>query len=184
MLMSNVAAGRALRPRCASVCFVAGALALAMQCGSAEAATPRKIVLIAGTVHQGTGGHPAGTHEYELSARLLKQSLVQAPGLAPIKCEVHVGGWPTDPKTLDDADTIVLISDGADRNEQDHPLLVGDRMKVLEKQMKRGCGLVVLHWTVFVPAEKGGEQFLDWVGGYFDYERGTPAGGKSWYSKI
>src|SRR3954469_20638333 len=123
MWMSNRAAGCAGSLRSSWVCLIAGALALVGMSGWAEAATPRKIVLIAGTVHQGPGGHPAGTHEYELSARLLKQSLLRAPGLAPIKCEVHVGCWPTDPQTLDDADTIVLISDGADRNEQDHPLL-------------------------------------------------------------
>jgi putative heme-binding domain-containing protein len=157
-------------------------MALAAISGRAEAATPRKIVLIAGTVHQGPGGHPAGTHEYELSARLLKQSLLHAPDIAPIKCEVHVDGWPGDPKTLDDADTIVVISDGADRNERDHPLLVDDRLSALEKQMDRGCGLVALHWTLFVPREHGGEQFLDWIGGYFDYQSGDTA--NRWYSRI
>src|SRR3954453_17373578 len=135
MLMSNLDNCGGRGGRWGWMRFVAGALALAVVGGSVEAAMPPKIVLIAGTVHQGPGGHPAGTHEYELSARLLKQSLLHATGLAPIKCEVHVGGWPTDPKTLDDADTIVLISDGADRNEQDHPPLVGDRLTALKKQM-------------------------------------------------
>ena len=35
--------------------------------------------------------------------------------------------------------------------------------------MDRGVGLCVLHYTVFVPTNKGGRQFQDWVGGYFDY---------------
>ena len=139
-------------------------------------------MLIAGTVHQGPGGHPAGTHEYELSVRLLKRCLETASNVSGVKAEVHFGGWPRDAKTLDDADTIVVLSDGADRNEQDHPLLVGDRLQVLKKQMDRGCGLVAIHWTVFVPRQHGGDEFLEWIGGYFDYESGSAA--NKWFSKI
>ena len=35
---------------------------------------------------------------------------------------------------------------------------------------------------VDVPQKRGGPEFLDWVGGYFDYETGTAA--NHWYSKI
>jgi putative heme-binding domain-containing protein len=169
--------------------FVRCALLGVIACGASEparavadAARPKKIVLLAGTVHQGPGGHPAGTHEYELSARLLKHALETAANISGVKAEVHVDGWPRDPRTLDDADTIVVLSDGADRNMQDHPLLVGDRLQVLKKQMDRGCGLVAIHWTVFVPRSHGGEEFLEWIGGYFDYESGnTP---NKWFSKI
>ena len=80
-----------------------------------------------------------------------------------------------------------MLSDGADRNRDDHPLLVGDRLQVLKKQMDRGCGLVAIHWTVFVPKDHGGDEFLEWIGGYFDYESGSaannPAANK-WFSKI
>lgn len=147
-----------------------------------EPARPKKVVLIAGTVHQGPGGHPTGTHEYELSVRLLKHALETAPGLPPLKAEVHINGWPRDERTLDDADTIVVLSDGSDRNVEDHPLLVGKRLEVLKKQMDRGCGLVAMHWTVFVPQDRGGPQFLDWIGGYFDYQSGSAA--NKWFSKI
>ena len=95
---------------------------------------------------------------------------------------MHFDGWPRDPATLDDAHTIVVISDGADRNEQDHPLLVGDRLDVIKKQMDRGCGLVAIHWSVFVPKGRGGKEFLEWIGGYFDYQSGS--GPRKWFSKI
>jgi type 1 glutamine amidotransferase len=55
-------------------------------------------------------------------------------------------------------------------------------MKSLEKLIKRGAGLVCLHYTVFVPNEKAGEKFLKWIGGYFDYESGS--GANHWFSKI
>jgi putative heme-binding domain-containing protein len=150
--------------------------------GAAEPAQAKKIVIIAGSVHQGPGGHPAGTHEYELSARLLKHCLETAPNVSGVKAEVHQQGWPRDARTLDDADTIVVISDGADRRAQDHPLLVGNRLQTLKRQMARGCGLVAIHWTLFVPRAQGGDEFLEWIGGYFDYESG--GGPNKWYSKI
>jgi putative heme-binding domain-containing protein len=140
---------------------------------------PRKVVLIAGPLD---GGHPRGTHEYEKSVRLLAHCLDHASNLRGIRTEVHLGGWPDDPRTLDDADSIVLIASGSDRREQDHPFLVGDRLAVIERQMKRGCGLVLIHWCTFAPKEKLGNRLLEWVGGYFDYESGPPPRG--WYSKI
>jgi putative heme-binding domain-containing protein len=171
----------------ASTKRIAAWLLLSLCCGlpralAAEQPRPKKIILIAGAVQQGPQGHPAGTHEYELSARLLKHCFETAPNVAGVKAEVHVQGWPRDEATLDDADTIVVLSDGADRNAQDHPLLVGERLRVLKKQMDRGCGLVALHWTLFVPQDRGGEEFLDWIGGYFDYESGS--GPNKWFSKI
>ncbi len=34
--------------------------------------------------------------------------------------------------------------------------------------MKKGVGLVCLHYGVEVPKEQAGQQFLDWIGGYFE----------------
>src|SRR5438132_1188122 len=70
-----------------------------------EAARTKKIVLIAGPIT----GHDKNTHEYERSVILLKQLLDTSPSLKGIKTEAHFHGWPQDEKTLDDADTIVLI---------------------------------------------------------------------------
>ena len=95
-----------------------------------------------------------------------------------IKVEAHFEGWPKDPRALDDADTILLFSDGSDRRELDHPLLNGERLAELGKLMKRGVGFIAIHYTVFVPAKKAGAELLDWIGGYFDYENGQ--GGEKW----
>ena len=29
--------------------------------------------------------------------------------------------------------------------------------------MKRGCGLVLLHYATFAPVKRGGPEYLDWV---------------------
>ena len=136
---------------------------------------PRKVVLIAGEK-----SHGPGEHEYELDARLLKRCLETSPDVQPPwRVEVHTNGWPADPRTLADADSIVILCDGADRDPNWDPLLQGDRFEVLGRQMRRGCGLVVLHYGLFVPTQPAGERFLEWLGGYFDYEHGADG----WFSK-
>ncbi|MGV3772013.1 MAG: ThuA domain-containing protein [Verrucomicrobiales bacterium] len=138
---------------------------------------PKKIVLLAGKK-----SHGPGEHDYEKSLNLLKQSLEQSPDIIAIDAELHQDGWPINEATLEDADSIVIYSDGSDHNEADHPLLRGKRLNVLKRQMDRGAGLVAIHYAVFVPGEKAGKSFLEWIGGYFDYETGS--GANKWHSKI
>ena len=135
----------------------------------------KKIVLIAGPLDS----HPRDTHEYEKNVILLKHCLETS--LKDVRVEAHFDGWPADPRTLDDADTIFLTSGGCDRRLEDHPLYVGDRLAQLEKQMKRGCGFVQFHWSTFAPT-KHHDPITEWIGGYFDYETGP--GPRKWYSAI
>lgn len=144
----------------------------------ASVLAPRKIVLIAGPKDE---HHGPGTHDYEATINTIKEALEASNVADKVQVTTVTNGWPEDPAILDDADTIFLTSAGADHKESDHPFLVGDRMQVLAKQMKRGCGLVVLHWSVFVPI-KHEKQFSDWLGGFFDYQRGDDPRG--WYSRI
>ncbi len=137
----------------------------------------KKIVLIAGSMT----GHDKYTHEYEKNVILLKYLLDSAPNLKGVHTEAYFHGWPENESALDDADTIVLITDGSDRKESDHPLYVGDRMKVIEKKMKRGCGFMQFHWSTFAPT-RFHDQITEWAGGYFDYETGTTP--NKWYSAI
>lgn len=164
---------------CAGVTLLVGAAWL-VECApasAAERAAGRKIVLIAGPLDS----HPRDTHEYEKNVILLKYCLDTSPDFHGAKVEVHFNGWPANPTTLDDADTIFLTSGGSDRKETDHPLYVGDRFSQLERQMKRGCGVVFFHWSTFHP-RRVHHQITEWAGGYFDYESGTNA--NKWYSAI
>jgi type 1 glutamine amidotransferase len=137
---------------------------------------PKKIVFLAGEK-----SHGPGDHEYEKGLRFFQRAL-EASELAPrIRTELHRDGWPEDPATLDDADTIVIFSDGSDHNLEAHPLFRGDRIETLRPQMARGCGFVVLHYSTFAPVGPQGDAWLEWMGGFFDYETG-PGGG--WRSAI
>jgi putative membrane-bound dehydrogenase-like protein len=110
----------------------------------------------------GKPSHGPGDHEHNAGIQLLAKCLGQgAPGLTT---KIHLNAeWP-DAAELAQADTIVIYADGGGG----HLALIDDRLAQLDKEMKRGCGFVTLHYAVEVPADKGGPQFLDWQGGYFE----------------
>lgn len=138
----------------------------------------KKILFIAGRK-----SHAPGEHEYEKGMKLLKEAIENHPDITAVDAEYHEKGWPMDDTTMEDADAIVLYCDGSDHDEGNHPILRGNRLNTLARQMKRGAGLVCIHYTVFVPKEKAGQMFLDWIGGYFDYESGSGEKNK-WFSRI
>ena len=150
---------------------------LLLTSGSLDAAnTSKRILIMAGPIT----GHAKNTHEYEKSSILLKH-LLDHSQVRNIQTTVVLDGWPDDANLIEQADTIVMISDGGDQQETNHPLYNHDRIQQLEKQMKRGCGLVQLHWSTFHPS-RFHDRVTEWVGGYFDYEKG--AGERGWYSAI
>jgi type 1 glutamine amidotransferase len=138
----------------------------------------RKIVILAGPKSHGPVGN--GVHDYGWSAKLLKVMLENSN--IKVKVEIHLDGWPKDPRTLMDADTILVISDGRDGNlftEAPH-LATEERVRFMEQQMKRGCGFLTFHFSTFA-SEKHAEQSMRWSGGYFQWEQ---MGKRQWYSAI
>jgi len=132
----------------------------------------KHIILIAGAK-----SHGPGEHDYPRSVTLLKALLDRAPNLKGVAPEAYFNGWPDDPRVLDRAATIVILSDGDDGSRTFHaPFMTPERMQILEKQMKRGCGLMTFHFSTFSPA-KYAPQILDWTGGYFDWQGGHGEGG-------
>src|SRR5438552_18037826 len=112
---------------------------------------------------------------------MLQRGWSTQPDLPGVIIETHFNSWPTSASTLEDADTIFLTSGGSERQETDHPLYVGDRFAQLEKQMRRGCGVVFFHWSTFHP-RRVHDRITEWAGGYFDCESGTNA--NHWFSAI
>ena len=125
---------------------------------------PRKVVLIAGVK-----SHGPGAHEYLKTVKLLKVLLDRAMPAGSVQTEVHFNGWPDDAHTLEDADTIFVMSDGQPGLKQPPmPIMTEERMPVLRRQMQRGCGIVLLHYSTFLTHQFAAEM-LDWVGGYFEW---------------
>ena len=117
-------------------------------------AADAKIVLLAGKP-----SHPPLMHEYNAGMILLEKCLRQTPGVQPV---VIKGGWPEDESILKDAHAIILYMDGGGK----HATL--DHLEFLAGLMSKGVGLAGLHYAVEVPAQRGGPQFLDWLGGYYE----------------
>lgn len=140
----------------------------------------KKIILIAGTKSHGPIGN--GIHDYGWSVQLLKVMLDHSNVKEKVRVEAHLDGWPRDPRTLEDADTIMIVSDGRDGNlyEEAPHLASPERVRFIERQMKRGCGFLAFHFSTFAP-DKYAEQMLDWSGGFFDWETD---GKRQWHSAI
>lgn len=122
-----------------------------------SAADGKRIVFLAGRP-----SHGYGSHEHLAGCRILADAIQRsAPGT---KCDVYSGGWPESDDVLDGADTIIMYCDGG----KGHPAL--KHLPAIKQQMDRGVGFVCLHYGVEVPKEDAGEQFLEWLGGYFEMD--------------
>jgi len=163
---------------CGAVIWSALVLAnLLISCSGSEKEPETKIVLLAGKK-----SHGPGTHEYIKTVRLIKAMLDRSPNLPNVSTEIYYGGWPEDAATLDDADLILTISDGRDGPLfSPVPFMTEERMAVIRKQMNRGCGLALIHFSTFA-SDHFGSDILEWSGGYFDWQGDD--GERKWYSAI
>lgn len=138
--------------------------AIALGASLAQAAD-RKLVMIAGPV-----SHPPGMHEFKAGSMLLEKRLQNVPGL---KVTLVTNGWPTktiDGKQVDDnsvfegADAVFIYGDGGPK----HIAIQNDRLDVLRALIAKGVNFGVAHYAVEVPAEKGGKEWMDWIGGFYE----------------
>ncbi|MEQ1827832.1 MAG: PVC-type heme-binding CxxCH protein [Pirellula sp.] len=135
----------------ASVSMLSGASLL----NATEPTATKNIVFIAGG-----RSHDFGSHEHYAGSRILAEAIQKTDPNA--KVDVIQNGWPKDDSMLDTADSIVIYSDGGGG----HPSL--PHLERLRKQMDRGVGFVCIHYAVEVPKDRGGPEFLSWLGGYFE----------------
>ena len=121
----------------------------------------------------GPSNHPPGSHEVSAGGRLMADCINRAQGLLVnagkerLRAEA-IASWPTDRAVLDAARTLVFIGD----------TFPGERMEDSERvmndiatMMKRGCGIVCVHYATGLRAEDvaddGDHPLLHWMGGYF-----------------
>ena len=150
------------------------------------AAEKKNVLLIAGRP-----SHGPGQHEHNAGVQLLAKCLEQgAADRVAVKVKLNAE-WPS-AEEMAAAASILIYSDGGGG----HPAVSGDRLTQLDKEMKRGCGFVCLHYAVEPAYEKtnwpdaapgpdgkpvktpppadrgskgkGSPEFLNWLGGYFE----------------
>jgi type 1 glutamine amidotransferase len=115
----------------------------------------KKIVLI-----PGNDSHGIGEHEHLGGCRLLAKLFNES--VEGVNAIVTEQGWPKDTALLNDADAIVMYSDGGASH------MVIPHMEHIDRLMDKGVGLVNLHYAVEIPKGRGAEYFLKWIGGYFE----------------
>ena len=131
-------------------------LVLGVAAGTASLHAEKKVLLIAGPP-----SHGPGAHEHNAGIQLLQKCLAGVPGL---KTEITLNGWPKNPKAFDGVDAIFIYADGGPR----HIALQDDHLAVLDRALRGGAGLGLLHFAVEPTKDKGQDEFLRWVGGAFE----------------
>ena len=116
----------------------------------------KKVVFVAGAK-----SHGYFSHEHIAGSKLLAKKLDEANvGLKSVV--VTDNGYPKNPNVFKDAAAVVVYCDGGGRH------LLNAHLKEFDEIMKRGVGLVCLHYGVEVPKGAPGDYFLKWIGGYFE----------------
>ena len=123
----------------------------------AEPTDPKlaKIVVVAAKP-----SHKPGEHEFYAGSIVLHKLLQQTPGVFPVLVK---DGWPTNPKTFENAKAVVFFVDGG--GEQ--AILKGDHPKEMQKLVDAGVGIVHLHTAIDYPKDFT-ERAIGWMGGVYE----------------
>lgn len=115
----------------------------------------------------GPSNHPPGSHEVAAGGRLMKHCLENVTNVPGVKADI-VTEWPKDQAVLDAVSTVVFTGDTFPLARMpDAPA----NLASLGAMMKRGCGIVCVHYATGLRAEDvaddGAHPLLGWLGGYF-----------------
>lgn len=119
----------------------------------------KKIVLIAGP-----NSHGPGEHEFEAGTYALRRCLDKVPGVVAAH---YFKGWPPhDLTAFDNTDAVIIYCDGGGG----HQVLKDNRLDTVRALAKRGVGIGFMHYGVEVLKDKGGDAFLELIGGHYQHE--------------
>ena len=117
-----------------------------------------KIVFISGKP-----SHGPMAHEHRAGNMILADALNKS-GLGVETVVVPHYGYPKDKSVLKDAATVVIFSTG----HRGHVLR--PHIDEFDALMKKGTGVVMIHWATEAEKGKPGEKFLEWMGGFCDLD--------------
>jgi type 1 glutamine amidotransferase len=142
--------------------FLTACSSVPLLAAAARADTPkvRKLLMIAGTP-----SHGPGAHEFNAGTTLLHKCLERAK-VPNLEATLQLNGWPKDESVFDGVDAIFLYCDGG----SGHPFIQKNRLQKIGGLMKQGVGLMCAHFAVEVPKDRGGPEFKDWLGGYYEHQ--------------
>ena len=115
-----------------------------------------KVVFISGKP-----SHGPMAHEHRAGNLLLAKALRDADlGIEAVVLPEN--GYPQDPAVLADADTIVVFCTGHEGH------LINPHLEAFDALMKKGTGVVMIHWATEAKMGPPAKKFLEWMGGFCD----------------
>jgi hypothetical protein len=115
-----------------------------------------KIVFVAGVP-----SHPARSHEHNAGCLLLA-GLLNQHHPDKVMASVYRNGWPSDPTAFENANAVVVFSDGGQRHAAFFHL------KDLERLRERGIGLGAIHYAVEMEPGESNATLISSIGGAFE----------------
>lgn len=116
----------------------------------------KKVVFIAGPQ-----SHGLGAHEHNAGALLLARLLNENMG-DKIFATVYKNGWPADTTAIQNADAVVMYSDGQTRH-------VGYwHRRQLNMLRDKGVGFGAIHYAVEMLPDETNQDLISWIGGAFE----------------
>ena len=134
------------------LCVLAGLLSGV----AVDAADKAKVVFISGKP-----SHGRLSHEHRAGNMLLAKALNES-GLPVEAVVLKDVGYPKDESVLDDAATIVIFCTGHGGH------VLNRKLKEFDALMKRGKGVVMIHWATEAVKGDPADKFLEWMGGFCD----------------
>jgi len=122
------------------------------------AAEKAKVVFISGKPSHGRMSHEHRAGNMILAEALNRSNLNVQGVLVP-----HYG-YPKDTSILDDAASVVIFCTGHGGH------VLKPRLDEFDALMKKGVGVVMIHWATEAEKGKPGEKFLEWMGGFCDLD--------------
>ena len=135
-----------------NLCVLSGLLLGA----KSEAADKAKVVFISGKP-----SHGRLAHEHRAGNMILAKGLNES-GLPIEAVVVPHYGYPKDESILNGADTIVVFCTGHGGH------VLNPKLKQFDALMKKGIGVVMIHWATEAIKGDPGNKFLEWMGGFCD----------------
>ena len=116
----------------------------------------KKVVFISGKPSHGRMKHEHRAGNMILAKRLNESGLpIEAIVLEDI-------GYPKDESVLEDASTIVIFCTGHGGH------VLNPKLKEFDALMKKGIGVIMIHWATEAVSGAPGDKFLEWMGGFCD----------------
>ena len=116
----------------------------------------KKVVFISGKPSHGRMKHEHRAGNMILAKRLNESGLpIEAVVLEDI-------GYPKEESVLEDASTIVIFCTGHGGH------VLNPKLKEFDALMKKGIGVIMIHWATEAVSGAPGDKFLDWMGGFCD----------------